>query len=219
MTKILVDKLTDEIRGRYEEPLDFSISGRYIIDIPEGFGINPENNSVATLIANKINTFIRFHPSLPNNIYDELLTAPPPNIDPAFSTRYLTGPNKRTAILPGGSIVTNTLVTGGGFNTTYFHLHGFILHSEPGSPSASHPTPSRLLYNNTGSGFITFDYNDFLVEYWDNAMVGPPYTVSPEAEDTGFTSGGPLNFRIKFTNIHVSRIYYLSDWIFLHDSP
>ena len=221
MTKILVDKQTDVIRGRYEEPLDFSISGRYVIDLPEGFGINPQTDSVATLLQEKINTFIRLHPALPNFFYDELLAAPPPNIDPALvahTQRYMVGPNKRTAILPGGSVTTNIITTIAGFSTVFLHLHGFILHSEPGSSLATHPEPSRLLYNHTGSGFITFDYNDFLIEYWDAAMGGVLFTPTPEAEET-WVQGAPLNFRIKFTNIHASRVYYLSDWIFLYSNP
>jgi len=223
--KYLIDTQTDEIRGRYEEPLDFSISGRYVIDTPTGFGINPQTNSLSTLIQDKINTFIRLHPTLPNFFFDELLTVPPPNIDPAppggpppNTQRYLTGPNKRTAILPGGSITTNTLVTIAGFNTVYLHLHGFVLHSEPGNPSASHPSPSRLLYNHDGTNFITFDYNDLLIEYWDSAMAGVIFTPTPEAEEV-WIQGAPLNFRIKFTNIHASRIYYLSDWAFLYSNP
>jgi len=223
MTKILVDTQTDAIRGRYEEPLDFSISGRYVIDIPEGFGIDPSTTSLASLVQEKVDTFIRLHPSLPNYFFDEMLTVPPPNIDGTNSTRFLTGPNKRTALLPnGGEIVTNTLTTIAGFNTTYFHVHGFLLYSEPGDPSASHPSPSRLLYNHNGTSFTTFDWHDFLIEY-HNTPYAPPgsliQTVTPETEDTSWIEGGAKSFVIRIRNIHVSRIYYLSDWIFLYSNP
>jgi hypothetical protein len=223
MTKILVDAQTDAVRGRYEEPLDFSISGRYVIDIPAGFGIDPTTSSLASLIQEKIDTFVRLHPALPNNFYDEFLTAPPPNVDPTNSTRYFVGPNKRTALLPnGGEIVTNTLTTIAGFNTTYFHIHGFLLYSEPGDSSASHPSPSRLLYNYNGTAFETFDYNDFLIEY-HNTPYAPPgsliQTVTPELEDTSWIEVGAKSFVIRIRNINTSRIYYLSDWMFLYSNP
>jgi hypothetical protein len=217
--KILVDTQTDEIQGRYEEPLDFSISGRYVVDVPDGFGTDPDTNVLADAIQEKIGAFKGYHLTLTNYFNDEFLAVP--NIDPAITTstlRYLTGPNKRAAILPGGSIITNILSIGAAFTTTFFHLHGFILHSEPGSSSASHPSPSRLLYNYDGSAFITFDPSDFLIEYYDSVGTGVLYTpVTPDVEDTGWSSGGAIDFRIKLTNNHVSRVYYLSDWLFLYD--
>jgi hypothetical protein len=220
--KVLIDTQTDEIRGRYEEPLDFSISGRYVIDIPEGFGINSETNVLSTLVQNKIDTFIRLHPTLPNYFYDEFLTIPAPNIDTTNSTRYFTGPNKRTVILPGGEIITNTLTTAGGFNTTFIHLYGFILYVEPGSSSATHPSPSRLLYNHNGSSFITFNPNDFTIEYHD-LPYNPPasllYSPSPDAEETGWIEPGAKSFVIRFRNDHPNQIYYLSDWVFLYSNP
>jgi hypothetical protein len=216
---VLVDTQTDLIRGRYAEPLDFSISGRYVINLPDGFGLKPETDAVSNLIQDKIDTFIRLHPAIPDYFFDELLTAPPPNIDPnpTQSSRYLIGPNKRTAILPGGFVTTNQLVTTGSFNTTFFHLHAFLLYSEPGDSSAAHPSPSRLLYNyEPGTGFIVFSHSDFIVEYRDAAGAVTLHTATPELEDPSFTSGVPLTFRIKFTNNSLTRTYYLSDWMFMY---
>ena len=213
--KVLVDKQTNEIRGWYKEPLDFSISGKYVIDVPEG--VVPYTNVVADLLASKINYYQGDHSSLVNYFSDEFLATPDVDTTSMQSTGYTIGPYKRTALLPGGSIITNTLSTASGFTTTFFHFRAFLLRSDPNTDSP--PGPNRLLYNNDESlGFIDFDPALFLIQYWDDPPTVPIATPVPiDNEWTTFSSGSALDFRIKIINNDPSRTFYISDWLFLYD--
>jgi len=218
MAKLLVDTQTNKIRGYYEEPLDFSISGRYVLDIPNG--IYPETDVVADAITDKLGIYGSYHPNLVNILNDELLDPLAANaIDPTISSGYFLGPNKRTEVLPAGYVYTNPMVLAVAPPVVgvLIHFHGFTLYSDPGAV-VSHPAPSRLLYNyNPSTSFFDFDPDaSFLVEIVDAAA---PYTsrhtfTHADAIDTpapGITS--PI--RLKFTNIGAVR-YHLSDWILMY---
>lgn len=211
MAKILVDSRTDEIRGYYKEPLDFSVSGRYVIDVPPG--LYPETNVVTDLITAKNNRYKSYHPTLTNILSDELLVAP--NIDLTMSLGVITGKNKRTVILPSGYVGTNPMVFVAPATKAFIHIHGFTLEVNPSTSKE----PGRLLYNydQSTSSFFDFDPALFRVQIADAAF---PYTIrhtfsSADAEEDISAAVITSPIRLKITNIGTVP-YHLSDWLLLY---
>jgi hypothetical protein len=209
MAKVLVDSRTDEIRGYYKEPLDFSVSGRYVIDVPPG--LYPETNVVTDLIIAKINRYKSYHPTLTNVLSDELLAVP--NVDLTESSGIITGPNKRTVILPNGYIHTNSMAFVAPTTKAFIHLHGFTLEVNPSTSKE----PGRLLYNydQLTSSFFDFDPALFKIEIVD--AVHPhasQYTfTAADTEESAVVATNPI--RLKFTNLGTIP-YHLSDWMLLY---
>lgn len=216
MTKFLVDDMTHKIRGAYDEPLNFSVAGRYVIDIPAGTMVRADTDSVTDLLALKINALKASHPDLPDVINDELLatslveTSPPGD----GASLFTTGPYKRTSIAPGGTIVTRQLTLANSCSQIFVHVCGFMLSSYPGQPSST-PEPSRLLYNYDVSteAHVDFEPSFLLTEVRDSGNTSTVLTVTPDTE-MDFVQLGGYSFRLRFTN-QDTRTWYLSDWLIL----
>lgn len=215
-SKALVDTAVGLIRGTYVEPLLFSISGRFVIDIPSQIGIIPGDNVVADLIAAKVAAFQGVS-GLSNNVYDELLTSP--NVDSANSNGVIIGPNKQTVILPGGMLLTNPIAAVPSTYTIYLHYYGFILYRaavDPSDPTSATPGPSKMLYNYDPivPGFAPFQNSTFTVSI---AQAAFPFTdINIPTPDTRVPSVAiPASFRMKFINTS-SEAFHLSDWILLY---
>lgn len=219
--KYTVDELAyvtapgSEIRGTFDEPLDFSISGMFVVDAPDSLELRASTSSLSTLLAAKVAAFKALYPSLTNDEYDEMLAGSV--YDPALSNGALIGLNKRTCMIPGG-----TLFTGPGTysapptGTNYFlHHHGFFLYRQPADPTDTTPPPHRLLYNyDPGSGFVEFNPSNIRVDICDGA--GTPLEILTPNQQTAFSTWSASTYRLKFTNLSSRRIF-LSDWIFLMD--
>lgn len=221
--KILVDPATNTIHGVYEEPLQFDISGHYVIDIPPQISsVAPtpaNNNSVSDLLTQKVDAWIAyFSLVLAGSAFsDELLTSP--NVDSANSTGVETGPNKRTVIYPGGILLTNPISIAAGAHQTCLHYGGFSLYRSPvdiNDPTSITPI-SKLLYgyNPNTSAFETFDNATFTVSVCNP---GGPFTdiatpVPDSPTPTNITY--PATFRLKFIN-NSTLPYHLSDWYLVH---
>lgn len=218
MAKVLVDTQTDEIRGYYEEPLDFSISGRYVLDVPPG--LYPTTQVVNTLILRKIAQYQSYHPTVPNYFNDEILATP--NINPLNSFRFAAGPNKRVVLFPNNGspsyVTTNLMTINAPTSRLLIHHYGFLLYSNPG-PVVAHPDPSRLLYNyDSGSvSFIDFNPATFQVDMLDNTF-SPIYTFvnADTVEIPGAMPVTPFQFCLRFTNLDPNRAWHLSDWLFMY---
>lgn len=216
--KALVDTQTGLIRGIYAEPLNFSISGHYIIDIPSQISVKPTTNVVSDLLNLKVAAW-KTLTGLASSVSDELLAVPNVDISTVgiLSNRIQTGPNKKTVIQPGGVLVTNTIATAGG-TKLYLHYNGYLLNRQvvdPLNPVNPNYPPARMLYSYDGVGvtFTTFQSSTFTV-----SIVNPntPFaTVSTPTPDTVVTSSVPTSFRLSFTNTS-TQPYYLSDWILLY---
>lgn len=212
--KVLADSSSSEIRGGFTFPLDSSIAGHYIIDVPDVLNVTPSTMIVSDLITAKLNAFKSLHPTLTTSFQDEFLTTS--QIDTSLSVRISTGVNKRTSILPGGSLMTTQLVTAGAISKIFLHYYMFNLYSHTSAPGDVTPGPNRLLYN-YDSG--TSQYVDFLpanvtVDVMDSIGTSVLITPTPDTEVT-YVSGGVLTFRLRFTNISATKVYFPSDWIFL----
>lgn len=221
MAKVLVDKHTGAITGVHrtvwdgpvDNSLSFSVSGHYVIDWPDFLGPVPALTTVANLVLAKGNAFQDAHrPQLYFLYSDELLTSP--NVDPAESSGYVIGEQKKTVILPGGTVVTNLMSIPGTATTIYFRMCAFTLTPDPGAPSAQ-PGPPKVLYEDTSGN------EDFVVEIRDAANAATlglpvrPQNNVPWEQPFSFT--GPGNIRLRFTNLLQTPIN-LSDWVFLYDS-
>lgn len=214
MPKFLVGSLDGKVRSTHEAPLNFSISGKFVVDSPPGLPVRADTDSLTDLVNAKVAAFKAAHPSLQNAHYDELLAVP--NVDAAASSRFGTGPDKRTVILPGGSVVTNPLAIAAPTTSVFVHWYGFTLYSEPGALSAQ-PPPSRLLYNFNPvlSDFEEFSPSTFTVAIRDSANTTTLLTPVPDAEQA--FAFGPGSIRLRFTNSSADRIFHLSDWILLYN--
>lgn len=209
--KFLVDPSGDLVRGAYNAPLDFSISGKYVVDVQDGIEVRASTSSVTDLIAAKVSAIKAEHPTLMEHLNDEFLTTS--QIDVAASTRIMAGPSKRAMILPGGRLVTTALVIPTAFTSVMAHWYGFRLHSHPG-PVTPTPEPPRLLYNHDGTNFITFDPTSFLVELRNSTNTATHVTLSQDVE-ASFSQATPFTFRLRFTNNAVVPLH-LSDWTLLY---
>ena len=218
MAKYLVDVTTGLIKSGHKDVLDFSISGNYVIDVPNDLNIIPENNVVADLITAKNAAFSAAHPLLTQISFDEHLAST--KVDSTYSSRYMDGTLKRTALLPnGGSIVTDSLPMSGSTTTGFVHLHAFTLESDPATAPLSggaYP-PDRLMYNYSvkDAEFITIGNSDITIDVRSNNNSTTLSTLSSDVEGSLSTSASFV--RLRFTNNSTTKTIYISDWIFLSD--
>jgi len=216
MSKFLVDRDSGAVKGTYQFPLDFSVAGHYVVDSPTALQVRALSGSVPDLLTAKVAAFKSLHPSLPNHHSDEFIASP--NVDAAESSRYTTGPDRRTILFPGGGeIVTNPLAVGA-LTTVFGHWHAFPLPTEPAVPPASGaPDPDRLLYNyNPGiSAFEDFIPSTFTVQVRDSTNTSTLLTLLPDQEQS--LAFGPGSFRIRIINNDPSRHFHMSDWLLLYD--
>lgn len=207
--KVLVDTATSKIRGTYEEPLEFSISGHYVIDIPSSIEVKTKTDVVSDLVTAKNSAFISSHPLCQNIFNDEYITTS--LIDTTLSSRVFIGINKRTVILPGGVLFTTSLTPLVSVSRVFLHYSGFSIYRDAGIA----PTPSvaRMLYNFDP---LILDFNpivsgDITASVTNSAGVFS-YTPTPDIE---YVSAAPSPFRLSFTN-NSTRPIHMSDWVFLY---
>lgn len=190
MPQFLISTQDGKIRSVHNSPLGFSVAGRYVINVPEQLVVEAPTDSVPALVAAKVTAFKTQLPGLyfPFALFDELLDMS--NVDLTLSYRYFAGRNKRAALFPGGSFITQALPVGVTTSRIYSHWNSFTLYSDPGTqppdPVSPTPAPPRLLYNYdpTLPGFYTPNPNDFSVFLLDE---GSRTTVTGVISDTLIT--------------------------------
>jgi hypothetical protein len=219
--KALVDPLVNMIHGVYLEPLTFDISAHYVIDISGLIGgVTPDSDGdVADLVGAKNNAWLSYSGiSGGVTLYDELLATP--NVDALNSSGIISGPNKRTVIFPGGTLLTNPLPGPGATKACFLHYAGFILYRadvDPNNPTNSTPGPAKMLYsyNPDSASFETFQNSTFTVSVCGASSpftnISTPIPDVPNTNSVAF----PASFRLKFVN-NSSLAYHLSDWILIH---
>lgn len=211
--KYLINKTNNYLQGVRKEPLDFSISGLYAIDIEDKLPIKLPDIPIVTsaiLESNKIDAYHRLLPHLPNHLVGEYNTTIA-GIDSAQSNGVSIGTQKTIVIYPGGTLLTNTLA----FSSTslvYSHWYGFLLGIR--YSDYINPRPNEILYgyNENTSLFEEFNPTNFLVEIRDSANTMTLLALNPDQE-MSFVFGGP-SIRIRITNNSLLP-YHLSDWILL----
>lgn len=214
--KVLVDRQTSLMRAAYEETIKFSTSGLFVVDYPDQPGEDPFVQDLNGLITQKVNNFKEEHPSLSVAVNDEFLTTS--GVDTALSSRYRVGANKRTAIRPGGVLMTQPFAVGAplaSITKVFFHFSLFTLYLDPGSPSDPAPQPSKLLYNYDPGvpGFVEPVLSDVTCHLMNAAGNTSLATLFYDTEQS-FVSA-LASFRIRFTNGSPTKTYYVSDWLAL----
>lgn len=216
--KALVSSSSGLVRGVFQTPLNFSVSGHYVIDMPHEMTGFLDTNVVGDLVNLKIQGFqgIFTSPALNHVLYDEFLTSA--NVDTANSSLVYTGVNKRTVILPGGTLLTNPLTIMTPTANVWLHWSGFQLYRYPGDPTnpavAANPPPSQMLYSYDASlGFVDFDPTAFTASICNP---GSPFTtiLSPTFE-TVTAASLPASVRLKFVN-NASKPMHMSDFYLLY---
>lgn len=211
--KFLVDEASGLLKGGYETPLDFSLSGYYVVDVPTALGVVAASSSSSALATAKVNAFKAVHSSLPNSFNNEFLLAAA--IDTALSTEYSVGPNKRVALGPGGVVQTPVLTSVAGFVKVFVHLSIFTLSYVPSTGALA--SPSRLLYN-YDPGVPAFSdpaLSNVTVDIMDSTGGTPMLVVTPGMEQD-FTQSSGFQFRLRFTNASSTRRIWLSDYVVLY---
>ncbi len=233
MAKFLIGTLDGKVRSAHNPPLDFSISGRFVVDVPQDLAVVAKTDSLPELLHEKVvgiqnRPAVRQVPSgsqLVNALSDELLAIP--NIDASLSSRSVTGPNKRCAMMQGGVLWTNPLPVSTTTSYVYFHWYGFrlFLDQGPQPPAAvpARPDPPRVLYNYdpVAESFVEFNPGDITVEVW-SVGAGPGFAPSAKLLTANYEvlqafAFSPGSYRLKFINNSPVTVW-LSDWLFLYNS-
>lgn len=214
--KVLVDRQTSLMRAAYEDTIKFSTSGLFVVDYPDQPGEDAFAQDLNGLVTQKVNNFKTEHPALTLAVNDEFFTTA--GVDTALSSRYSIGAGKRTAIRPGGVLMTQPFAVGAPLSSItklFFHFSLFTLYLDPGSPSDAVPQPSKLLYNYdpTLPGFAEPNLSDVTCSLMNSAGNTSLLTLLRDTEQT-FASA-LASFRIRFTNGSASKTYYVSDWLTL----
>lgn len=214
--KVLIDNATNTVIGSYLAPIDFSVSGKSVVDVPDNFGVKASTSVVADLLTQKVVAFKAQHPALPQAFSDELFDLT--KVDTGLSSRIVAGDRKRTSVLPGGYLMTAPFtITVVSLTLVCVHWSGFTMYSDSGPPTVAKPPPSRLLmdYDPGLPGFVPFDPTTFAVSMMDSTGT-IPLIAGPIPLDTevSYASVTPLTVRLKFLNTGAVPAR-LSDWIFL----
>jgi hypothetical protein len=175
--------------------------------------VTAETDVVNALLGEKLDAFKALHAGLPLSIGDELITTP--NVDTTMSSRIITGPGKRTAIYPGGSVVTNLINIAAPITTVFSHWHGFLLDSVPSA--ASPPDPDKLLH---GFDPLSISFQPFSPTIFSVAIRNDLNTITVSSLNLDSEQSialAPANYRLRFTNITTNQTWFLSDWLLLHN--
>lgn len=217
MSEFIVDKSTNTVRSVHEFPVIFSISGKYVINVESSLRVFPDNDSVNDLIGQKVDAYkaLQTNPPLPNHYNDELITSP--NIDTSNSSKYILGPQKRTALLPGGTIITNPFTFGTVVNNIFTHWHGFELFNKPNTDTPTGPSQVLYGFSESQAAFSPFVPSVLVVH-----LVDAPLALTTEVPLVSDTKQTPSlvagDYRLRFVNPSSTITYFLSDWLILYDT-
>jgi hypothetical protein len=209
--KVLVDSQSGTVKGVYNPPLNFSISGKYIINIPVEAGpVDVDTTSPAQIITNKTNALMALHPLMSQSLGDEFLTTS--LIDAtSLTSGIIKAPNKGVVITPGGILMTTVrTITVPTLTRVSIVYYGFRLTRS--LPLDNGPAP--VLYNWDGSSFIEFGSGIFDVDIMDS--IGTTVLV-PNLEsgvEYPYAIATPLNVRLRFTSLSTD-FWYISDYLLL----
>ena len=202
--KFLVNRSDNSVRSAHAEPVRFSVSGRYLIDVPDGLTVKAKTGIFQDLIDEKLRAFrtqLAATVNLTYTVYDELISPADflisPGIDLSRSLYYLFGPGKRVEILPNGYVLTNPIIIPVDTSAIFVHWYGFTLYSNPGDPSDT-PQPPQLLYNYDTdiADFVAFNPSNFEVFIlgYESLVTSGPIGPGDTSFDVANAAGYPVSF-------------------------
>jgi len=213
--KVLVDSQSGEIQGVYNSPLNFSVSGKYIVNVPTGAGSVPmDSNDPLLLIAAKKSALMALHPTLPQSFSDEFLDIS--LVDQTLSLGIVAAPNKGTFVMPGGVLMTDTmLLTVPILTRVSVTYDGFLLNRNV-EQTLEQPDPASLLYgwDPGSSSFVDFGSGIFQVDIMDLAGAVVLVPSMQSGLEYLYANPTPLSVRLRFTNLSMVP-WHLSDYLLL----
>jgi hypothetical protein len=215
--KYLVEDPSQEVRSGFQFPLRSSVSGHFVVDVPNELGVVVESSSLVDLVDSKITAYQRIYTDLTGVLNDEFLDAS--GVDTtALSSGFIAGGNKGVALLPGGHFQTPVMTIMSSFSKVFFHLSLFTLFRESPGIFDPYPGPSRTLYgyDATLADFVEPSPSLVQASIMDSTGASELLAMTSDFQHS-FAQSGPFNFRMRFTNTSVTQILYLSDWLLLHN--
>ena len=212
--KVLVDSQNGNIQGVYNTPLKFSISGKYVIDVPPEVGNITIGVDPLVLIAAKQSALMSLHPTLLQTIGDEFLDIS--LIDQALSSRAVVAPNKGMVIMPGGSVMTTIMaLLVPDLSVVSVIYHGFLLNRDIQQvPDQTEPSPILYGWDPTSSSFVDFGPGVFQVDVMDSTGSVVLVADLQTGVEYPYLDSTPLDVRLRFTSL-VTIPWYLSDYLLL----
>ncbi|MFA5203081.1 MAG: hypothetical protein WC708_01635 [Lentisphaeria bacterium] len=219
--KFLVNRSDNSVRSAHAEPVRFSVSGRYLVDVPDGLTVKAKTGIFQDLIDEKLRAFrtqLAATVNLTYTVYDELISPADflisPGIDLNRCLYYSFGPGKRVEILPNGYVLTNPIIIPVDTSAIFVHWYGFTLYSNPGDPSDT-PQPPQLLYNYdvNAADFIAFNPSNFEVfilgyeSLVTSGPIGPGDTSFGVANAGGYPTSFPFMIVIDDEMMQVDGIF------------
>lgn len=204
------------ILGFHDGIISSSVAGLIVVDGGDLL-VNGKHPDIAAVMLAKA-AALRQRSGLNQIQADDMMG--PLHVDISQSTKIFFGPKRRTAMQPGGRIVTLPIFLAplgpSGFRFVA-NWTGFFLYMSTADEGGG-IAPNQLLYNfdTVSNQFLEFDPSTFTVEVRDSLNTITLVTLS---FNTSIISP-PLpagNYRFRFTNNHPSRIFNLSDWIIAYD--
>lgn len=213
--KVLVNSQSGKIQGAYDSPLKFSVSGKYVINMPPEVGLIPINSDdPSLLITAKQNALMALHPTLSEAFNNELLNIS--MIDQTQSFGVVAAPNKGTLIMPGGIIMTTTMtLTVPILSRIAVIYSGFLLNRDVKQVSEQ-PDPASLLYgwDLDSSSFVEFGPGVFEVDVMDSTGTTVLVPNLQSGLEYIYLDTTPLDVRLRFTSLSLVP-WHLSDYLLL----
>jgi len=208
--KYLVDDATQQVRYGFQPPLRSSMSGHFVVDVPDELGVVPVTSVLLDLTSAKESAYQAAYPTLPNVLSDEFLSSA--TTYTPQSDKYIVGSNKRMAIRPLGRIQTTGQLLTGNFTKVFLHFGVFTLSQVSPDAGADYPGPSRTLLNWNGAVFEEPNPNSVTVEMKNSSN----NTIASLPLDSVVSfSGSNVSFRLDFFNSDPDKTLYLSDYYLL----
>lgn len=212
--KVLVDTQSGNVQGIYNSPLGFSISGKYVINIPASAGPVPIDINPSTVITSKVSALSALYPLMSQALNDEFLDIS--MIDPLLSSKLVTAPNKGTTLLPGGYLMTSILtITVPTLNRIALLYFGSLLNRDV-KQVLTQPDPASLLYewDPGSSSFVEFGSGIFQVDMMDSTGTIVLIPNLDSGKEYLYPDITPLGVRLRFTSL-AAIPWRISDYLLL----
>jgi hypothetical protein len=214
--RYLVDDATQEVRAGFQFPLQSSIAGHFVVDVPDELGVVPESSFLPDLLDAKLNAYLAAHSNLPTGKSGEFLGPVSAEVDVSLSSGCFLGPNKKVALLPGGHVQTTVNSLLGVFTKIFLHYGVFTLFQDSPDIGADYPGPSRTLYGWDSSVLNFVEPDPAIVQVSLMDSTGAVTLVPTMFSDSIISyASGNLATRLKFLNTSATRTLYLSDYYLL----
>jgi len=212
MNSYIVRQLDHKVIGFSSKPLNYSVSGLYIVDIDSAIHPLPDltGNSVSDLLTAKEDAY-KALTGLTSTYLSEEHTST--KVEQSLSSKYISGFPKKTELLGLGSIVTSSFALGGIATKLYCHWKPATYDIAQGS--AFDPSWTRYNWDAGSSSYINYDPSLFTVELRDLANSVTIFTFTADTLHSGLSVPN-ASYRLRFTNTAAAR-YTLSDWYLLWD--